>query len=112
MGRPSAALTPLPLVLLATAATVIASQAVITGAYPVAAQAAELGHLPRLRRPRDCPVIMGSHIDLQWATTSRDHRAPRPCGCFAEPGAPECQTPGTMRRSRTAPPARAARACW
>jgi KUP system potassium uptake protein len=39
----------LPLVLLATAATVIASQAVITGAYSVAAQAAELGYLPRLR---------------------------------------------------------------
>ena len=39
----------LPLVVLATAATVIASQAVITGAYSVAAQAAELGYLPRLR---------------------------------------------------------------
>ncbi|MFB9691110.1 potassium transporter Kup [Amycolatopsis plumensis] len=39
----------LPLVVLATAATVIASQAVITGAYSVAAQAAQLGYLPRLR---------------------------------------------------------------
>jgi KUP system potassium uptake protein len=39
----------LPLVLLATAATVIASQAVITGAYSVASQAAQLGYLPRLR---------------------------------------------------------------
>jgi KUP system potassium uptake protein len=39
----------LPMVLLATAATVIASQAVITGAYSVAAQAAQLGYLPRLR---------------------------------------------------------------
>ncbi|MGK5740357.1 potassium transporter Kup [Micromonospora sp. URMC 103] len=39
----------LPLVLLATAATVIASQAVITGAFSVASQAAELGYLPRLR---------------------------------------------------------------
>ncbi|MFE9690126.1 potassium transporter Kup [Micromonospora sp. NPDC005806] len=39
----------LPLVVLATAATVIASQAVITGAYSVASQAAELGYLPRLR---------------------------------------------------------------
>ncbi|MEV6923272.1 KUP/HAK/KT family potassium transporter [Dactylosporangium sp. NPDC051485] len=39
----------LPLVVLATAATVIAAQAVITGAYSVAAQAAELGYLPRLR---------------------------------------------------------------
>jgi len=39
----------LPLVLLATAATVIASQAVITGAYSVTSQAAQLGYLPRLR---------------------------------------------------------------
>jgi KUP system potassium uptake protein len=39
----------LPLVLLATAATVIASQAVITGAFSVASQAAQLGYLPRLR---------------------------------------------------------------
>jgi KUP system potassium uptake protein len=39
----------LPMVLLATAATVIASQAVITGAYSVTAQAAQLGYLPRLR---------------------------------------------------------------
>jgi KUP system potassium uptake protein len=38
-----------PLVLLATAATVIAAQAVITGAYSVASQAAQLGYLPRLR---------------------------------------------------------------
>ncbi|MFD0785025.1 potassium transporter Kup [Micromonospora azadirachtae] len=39
----------LPLTLLATVATVIASQAVITGAFSVASQAAELGYLPRLR---------------------------------------------------------------
>ncbi|MBJ7337478.1 potassium transporter Kup [Mycolicibacterium sp.] len=39
----------LPMVLLATAATIIASQAVITGAFSVAAQAAKLGLLPRLR---------------------------------------------------------------
>jgi KUP system potassium uptake protein len=37
------------LVLLATAATVIASQAVITGAYSVASQAVQLGYLPRMR---------------------------------------------------------------
>jgi KUP system potassium uptake protein len=37
------------MVILATAATVIASQAVITGAYSVASQAAQLGYLPRLR---------------------------------------------------------------
>lgn len=39
----------IPMVLLATAATVIASQAVITGAFSVASQAAHLGYLPRLR---------------------------------------------------------------
>jgi KUP system potassium uptake protein len=38
----------LPLVLLSTAATVIASQAVITGAYSLASQAIQLGLLPRL----------------------------------------------------------------
>ena len=39
----------IPLVVLATAATVIASQAVITGAFSVARQAVQLGYLPRLR---------------------------------------------------------------
>lgn len=38
-----------PMVLLAAAATVIASQAVITGAFSMASQAARLGYLPRLR---------------------------------------------------------------
>jgi KUP system potassium uptake protein len=38
-----------PLVILATAATVIASQAVITGAFSVTSQAIQLGYLPRLR---------------------------------------------------------------
>jgi KUP system potassium uptake protein len=37
-----------PMVFLATAATVIASQAVITGAFSVAHQAVQLGYLPRL----------------------------------------------------------------
>jgi KUP system potassium uptake protein len=52
VSAPFFLLTPewarLPMVLLATAATVIASQAVITGAYSVASQAAQLGYLPRL----------------------------------------------------------------
>jgi KUP system potassium uptake protein len=39
----------LPLVLLATVATVIASQAVISGAFSVTQQAVQLGFLPRLR---------------------------------------------------------------
>jgi KUP system potassium uptake protein len=39
----------LPMVFLATAATVIASQAVITGTFSVVRQAVQLGYLPRLR---------------------------------------------------------------
>ena len=39
----------IPLVILATMATVIASQAVISGAFSIAHQAAQLGYLPRLR---------------------------------------------------------------
>jgi KUP system potassium uptake protein len=38
-----------PMVILATAATIIASQAVITGSFSVARQAVQLGFLPRLR---------------------------------------------------------------
>ncbi len=38
-----------PLLLLATAATIIASQAVITGAYSITTQAIKLGYLPRMR---------------------------------------------------------------
>ena len=53
MSAPFFLLTPgwarLPMVLLATVATVIASQAVITGAFSLASQAVELGYLPRLR---------------------------------------------------------------
>jgi KUP system potassium uptake protein len=39
----------IPMIVLATAATVIASQAVISGAFSVTRQAAQLGYLPRLR---------------------------------------------------------------
>ncbi len=39
----------LPMVFLATLATIIASQAVISGSYSVARQAMQLGYLPRLR---------------------------------------------------------------
>ena len=59
LGMPQAAENPfflmapenlrLPLVILATMATVIASQAVITGAYSVVQQAVQLGLMPRIR---------------------------------------------------------------
>jgi len=55
----------LPMVLLATAATVIASQAVITGAYSVASQAAQLGYLPRLRIVHTSESAIGQ-IYVPW----------------------------------------------
>jgi KUP system potassium uptake protein len=55
----------LPMVLLATAATVIASQAVITGAFSVASQAAQLGYLPRLRIRRISDETIGQ-IYVPW----------------------------------------------
>jgi KUP system potassium uptake protein len=55
----------LPLVLLATVATVIAAQAVITGAYSVASQAAQLGYLPRLRIAHTSESTIGQ-IYVPW----------------------------------------------
>ena len=48
-----------PLILLSTAATVIASQAVITGAYSLASQAIQLGLLPRLEIVHTSPSQEG-----------------------------------------------------
>ena len=53
------------MVLLATAATVIASQAVITGAFSVASQAAQLGYLPRLRIEHTSASTIGQ-IYVPW----------------------------------------------
>ena len=55
----------LPMVLLATAATVIASQAVITGAFSVAHQAVQLGYLPRLRIAHTSEQTVGQ-IYVPW----------------------------------------------
>lgn len=55
----------LPMMVLATAATVIASQAVITGAYSVASQAAQLGYLPRLRVAHTSESSIGQ-IYVPW----------------------------------------------
>jgi len=49
----------LPLVLLATLATVIASQAVISGAFSVTQQAVQLGFLPRLKITHTSAVAAG-----------------------------------------------------
>ena len=54
-----------PMVLLATAATVIASQAVITGAFSVAHQAVQLGYLPRLRITHTSEQTIGQ-IYVPW----------------------------------------------
>ena len=55
----------LPMVFLAAAATVIASQAVITGAFSVTQQAAQLGYLPRLRIAHTSETRMGQ-IYIPW----------------------------------------------
>lgn len=55
----------IPMVLLATAATVIASQAVITGAFSVAHQAVQLGYLPRLRISHTSEDTIGQ-IYVPW----------------------------------------------
>jgi len=55
----------IPMVVLSCAATVIASQAVITGAYSVASQAAQLGYLPRLRIAHTSETSAGQ-IYVPW----------------------------------------------
>ena len=49
----------LPLVVLATAATVIASQAVITGVYSITSQAIQLGYAPRMTVRHTSGAAMG-----------------------------------------------------
>jgi KUP system potassium uptake protein len=75
LGRPSSISNPfflaapgwgrLPLVILATVATVIASQAVISGAFSVAHQAGQLGYLPRLRIQYTSEEMIGQ-IYVPW----------------------------------------------
>jgi KUP system potassium uptake protein len=69
VSAPFFLLTPewarIPMVLLATAATIIASQAVITGAFSVASQAAQLGNLPRLRIEHTSAATIGQ-IYVPW----------------------------------------------
>ena len=69
IGSPFFLLVPqwgrLPMVLLATAATVIASQAVITGAFSVSHQAVQLGYLPRLRINHTSEQTIGQ-IYVPW----------------------------------------------
>ena len=59
----------LPLVLLATMATIIASQAVISGAFSVTQQAIQLGFIPRLRITHTSEIAAGQiYIPaINWA---------------------------------------------
>src|SRR3546814_13932389 len=59
----------LPLVILATLATVIASQAVISGAFSVTQQAVQLGFLPRLKIAHTSAAAAGQiYVPLvNWA---------------------------------------------
>jgi KUP system potassium uptake protein len=69
ISAPFFLLTPdwgrVPMVLLATAATVIASQAVITGGFSLASQAVELGYLPRLRVVHTSESTVGQ-VYMPW----------------------------------------------
>jgi KUP system potassium uptake protein len=55
----------IPMVILATAATVIASQAVISGAFSLTQQAAQIGYLPRLRIAHTSEERVGQ-IYIPW----------------------------------------------
>jgi KUP system potassium uptake protein len=89
----------LPLVVLATLATVIASQAVISGAYSVSRQAVRLGLFPRLSV---------KHTPARHRVRPRGHRDARP----DEPAVPAARSEGValgdvedrrLRRRRRAP---------
>jgi KUP system potassium uptake protein len=55
----------IPMIVLATAATVVASQAVISGAFSMTRQAMQLGYLPRMRVLHTSKETMGQ-IYLPW----------------------------------------------
>ncbi|MDH3462300.1 MAG: potassium transporter Kup [Acidimicrobiia bacterium] len=59
----------LPLVILATMATVIASQALISGAYSLTMQAVQLGYLPRMKIDHTSPREIGQIYisSVNWA---------------------------------------------
>jgi len=73
VSNPFYALVPkvamIPMVLLATFATIIASQAVITGSFSLTRQAIQLGYLPRLRITHTSSAHMGQIYvgPVNWA---------------------------------------------
>ena len=58
-------LAQIPIIVLCTVATVIASQAVITGAYSMVSQAAQVGYLPRMRIAHTSASSIGQ-IYVPW----------------------------------------------
>ena len=69
VGAPFFQLVPhwaqIPMIALSTVATVIASQAVITGAYSLVSQAAQVGYLPRMRIAHTSESSIGQ-IYVPW----------------------------------------------
>jgi len=69
VGAPFFQLVPnwaqIPMIALSTAATVIASQAVITGAFSMVSQAAQVGYLPRMRIAHTSASSIGQ-IYVPW----------------------------------------------
>ena len=65
----------LPMVALATAATVIASQAVITGAYSLTHQAIQLGLLPRLEIRHTSAIVDRADLHAEGQHAAADRRA-------------------------------------
>ena len=82
-----------PMVVLATLATIIASQAALTGSFSVAKQAVQLGFLPRLR------IIHTSNLEGQIYVPAHQLVVVRGGG-DAHPRLPELQSPGRHLRGR------------
>ena len=78
----------LPLVLLATMATIIASQAVISGAFSVTQQAIQLGFVPRLRITHTSESAAGQiYIPVvNWALMVDGHPARPDVRQLVQPG--------------------------
>ena len=85
----------IPLVVLATVATVIASQAVISGAFSLTQQAMQLGYVPRMK--------IAAHLA---ATRSARSTCPASTGCCSSASSRWCWA---SARRRTSPPRTASR---
>ena len=82
VGNPFYLLAPagrcIPLVVLATCGAVIASQAVISGAFSVTQQAIQLGYLPRMRDHAHLGATRPARSTCRWSTgAARLHRRSR-----------------------------------